>query len=29
MAKRDLLMAEDRDRLLANALAGERDHPPS
>jgi hypothetical protein len=28
MSKRDLLIAEDRDRLLANALAPEADHCP-
>ncbi len=28
MSKRGLITAKDRDRLLANALAGERDHYP-
>jgi hypothetical protein len=28
MSKHELLTVEDRDQLLANALAGDRDHPP-
>jgi hypothetical protein len=28
MGKRELLTVEDRDQLLVNAIAGDRDHPP-
>ena len=28
MGKRDLLTVQDRDQLLVNAIAGDRDHPP-